>query len=270
MINSVLLFSNTREIEIVTSSGRCKDLSLKDLDDINWLKHFCTQTGTFKNIPEAFNFNLLNDAEVFVLYDGEFSDPDKNKLNLSKSKLHLLEAINLASTKVHIVFHSKPSGPNIELVRDRFPMRSEEFPLPIHKHSKDGKIFSELFNTLWGLNYDENGFRKEVAETMVFFEKNVSTVQDIVNIVFERAEHMKLANFFLQYLFCCMSKETIIANSKIINDLSIFPKKYRKEIFRLVSLLRSNNYLDQESPYHESYVKLSKILNEITTNNRFA
>ncbi len=249
---SVLLFSNREEIVSVMGQSNRDDLSLNFLSRVNWLLHYNKSSKEFEEVNNSFKMTKLSGGEIFVVYDGGLEDD----LELDGSRLNILRGINKKSSKVHIAFHQKPIKKKKDQLRQIFPNCTEETPLPKHESSFDGYIYSQVYNSLYNLYQGAN-------QQVEFFDNQVSNVDEMIDVIFERADKTKDANLYLQYLLCCMSKETINANSDIINKMDIFPEKNRSEIgAQLIIMEKATDF--KNSDYQNAFMKLCRILDEIT------
>ncbi len=84
-IRTILLFSNDAEITAVLDSGYCNKLNLWNiLTNDHWLMRFNTNERKFEVVNPTFDFSKLTGGEIFVVYDGEYNDKEKNEGKTNK------------------------------------------------------------------------------------------------------------------------------------------------------------------------------------------
>jgi len=264
---TVILFSNSDEIDQVAGEFICINLNLKVLGESCWLMRFDQDKGVFSSINKLNQLSEFRDYELFVIYDGEVNDQNqtlsnRNKLQIDSSRKRILQEIRNKSSDVHIAFHTKPTEDKKKIIREKcFPDSTEETPLPSHKSYDDGFIFSEVYQNIHRLSHNSN------YTEVTFFDKKISSFDEMITIIFQRADKKIATNQYLSYLLCCMSQDTINKNSNIIDNLDIFPMEKRDLIKSRVAIMKDNNY--KAVVYQNSFVSILVILDEITRANPY-
>lgn len=203
---TIFLFSNDAEILAVLDSGYSNSLKLWNvLTNDNWLMHFNKTTGEFESVDDKFSFSTMTCSEIFVIYDGEINDTNetssnKNKLKLDDIRLAILKHIYKKSLKVHIAFHSKPTKEKQNIIRKTLPGVTEENPLPRHESPSDGFIYSQVYNSLYNLYHNNQQYTD-------FFGKKVCNVDEMIEIIFGKADKNKSLNEKLEFLHLCLTKK---------------------------------------------------------------
>jgi len=204
---SVLLFSNKGEIVFVMGQSNRDRLYLNLLNNVNWLMHFNKSNGSFEIVDNKFNFSKMTGGEIYVVYD-----------ELDVTKLEILKKVNVSSKKVHIAFHRNPDDQMKKEIRTVFSKISEETILPRHESSTDGFIYSQVYNSLYNLYYDAAGSKRKSIKTQIFFKRNVSSVDKMVDVIFARADKTTSLNDKLELLHQLLTPEGIETNEKKVKE----------------------------------------------------
>jgi hypothetical protein len=156
-------------------------------------------------------------------------------------------------------------------------LNSKQYKLLYHNIGNDFKLnkfvhkyeYSELEpkkEIVKYINIKNPSSNKEILNKLrnsIISGKNEELALEKVWKFFEIKENKSLKkDIMLTFLLCCMSQETIRANSKITNDLSVFPDKMRPLIKKQIDIMEKNVYSDLK--YQSAFMELCKILNEIT------
>ena len=171
--------------------------------------------------------------------------------------MNILQKICTNSTNVHIAFHTKPTNEKKDEIRKIFLNHTEEAPLPKHESSSDRYIYSQVYNSLYELYSDSDKLTN-------FFDSQVSTVDEMVDIIIEKTISTNEREEDNQYLMRLLEIQRV-EDENILEDNWKIKKVYpflRNKIHEAKnscteeSILRLSKYLRSYQRYIENYLQV--------------
>ena len=240
-MKSVILFSNKAKIERILSDDYLNLFSNITLSTTEFIVGYNKDTRKFESVTG----DISKKDSIFIMFDND-TNGDKY-LDIIKSKL---VEIKNESSDLLIIWHTTPSPGIKSQIRDLIPCQCIE---ALHDINILDSYYTQVYRAL-------NSLLKGI-KPIPFFNIPIICLQDMIDVIFKRLDKTKDANIFLQYLSCCMSKETIKANSGFIENLDIFPKEIHPKINKQLDLMKVTDF--KEPCYQKAFMEVCCILDGI-------